>query len=165
MAKLTKVSFKISLPDEFEVDEKQFKLSSISENFPSENFYPQITLLIPDEDSTSRYSNASFQLSPNNLKKGEITLCFEDNRAVVECNAEFNFSPRPQFQDDFNNPKSKWSFNDIYINQSILGTDWDCSHDGDNAGELISGSGIEEFSYEARNGTVNVKLLLIDVTT
>ena len=39
------------------------------------------------------------------------------------------------------------------------------SPDGDTNGELISGKGVEEFSYQARVGTVNVKLLLIDVST
>ena len=165
MPKSTKVSFKISLPDEFEFDEKQYKLSSISEDFPSENFYPQITLLIPEEDSSLRYSNVSFQLSPNNFKNGELTLNFENDRAILECDAEFNFSVRPQFQDDFNNPDSKWCFSEIYINQTILKTDFDCSCDGDNAGELISGKGVEEFSYKNRNGTTDVKLLLIDVST
>ena len=51
MAKLTKVNFKISIPDEFELDEKKYLISSVKENFPSENFYPQIKLLIPEEDS------------------------------------------------------------------------------------------------------------------
>jgi hypothetical protein len=165
MAKLTKVNFKISLPDDFEFDEKQYKLSSIAEEFPSENFFPHITLLIPEEDSTSRYSNVSFQLSPNNFKKGLLTLNFENNKAILECDAEFNFSVRPHFQDDFNNPDSKWSFSEIYIHQSILNTDYDCSCDGDNAGELISGKGVEEYSYKNRNGTTDVKLLLIDVST
>ena len=94
-----------------------------------------------------------------------MTLNFENNKAILECDAEFNFSVRPQFQDDFNNPDSKWRFSKIYIHQSILNTDYDCSCDGDNAGELISGKGIEEFSYKNRNGTTDVKLLLIDVST
>lgn len=53
----------------------------------------------------------------------------------------------------------------MHINHSILGSEYDAIPDGDTEGELISGTGIEEFSYEARVGTVNVKLLLINVST
>tara|TARA_B100000575_G_C22995178_1_gene573692 strand:- start:423 stop:920 length:498 start_codon:yes stop_codon:yes gene_type:complete len=165
MAKLTKVNFKISIPDEFELDEKKYLISSVKENFPSENFYPQIKLLIPEEDNKSRYKNVSFNLSPDICKDGILNLAFDNNRAIIECDASFNISVRPQFQDDFDNPDAKWSFNGIYINHSILGTEYDASPDGDTYGELISGKGVEEFSYEARVGTVNVKLLLIDVST
>ena len=165
MAKLTKVNFKISIPDEFELDEKKYLISSVKENFPSENFYPQIKLLIPEEDSKSRYKNVSFNLSPDIFKDGTLNLAFDNNRAIIECDASFNISVRPQFQDDFDNPNAKWSFNGIYINHSILGTEYDASPDGDTNGELISGKGVEEFSYHARVGTVNVKLLLIDVST
>ena len=165
MAKLTKVNFKISIPDEFELDEKKYLISSVKENFPSENFYPQIKLLIPEEDSKSRYKNVSFNLSPDIFKDGTLNLSFDNNRAIIECDASFNISVRPQFQDDFDNPDAKWSFNGIYINHSILGTEYDASPDGDTNGELISGKGVEEFSYQARVGTVNVKLLLIDVST
>ena len=56
-------------------------------------------------------------------------------------------------------------FQRVYINHSILESEYDASPDGGAEGELISGKGIEEFSYEARVGTVNVKLLLIDVST
>ena len=165
MAKLTKINFKISIPDEFDLDEKKYLISSVKENFPSENFYPQIKLLIPEEDSKSRYQNVSFNLSPDIFKDGILNLGFDNNRAIIECDASFNISVRPQFQDDFDNPDAKWSFNGIYINHSILGTEYDASPDGDTNGELISGKGVEEFSYQARVGTVNVKLLLIDVST
>ena len=33
MAKLTKVNFKISIPDEFELDEKKYLISSVKETF------------------------------------------------------------------------------------------------------------------------------------
>ena len=100
----------------------------------------------------------------NIFKDGVLNLAF-DNNLIIECDASFNISVRPQFQDDFDNPDAKWSFNGIYINHSILGTEYDASPDGDTNGELISGKGVEEFSYQARVGTVNVKLLLIDVST
>ena len=92
MAKLTKVNFKISIPDEFELDEKKYLISSVKENFPSENFYPQIKLLIPEEDSKSRYKNVSFNLSPDIFKDGTLNLAFDNNRAIIECDASFNIS-------------------------------------------------------------------------
>ena len=39
MSKLTKINFKISIPDEFELDEKKYLISSVKETFPSE--YPK----------------------------------------------------------------------------------------------------------------------------
>lgn len=165
MGNTTKVQFKVSLPNEFEADEKKYLFSSITESFPSDNYYPQIKMLLPEEDSKSRYRNVSFNLSPDNLKDGTLLLSIENNRAIIECDASFNLSVKSQFEDDFNNSETKWSFNGVYINHSILESEYDAIPDGDTEGELISGKGIEEFSYEARVGTVNVKLLLIDVST
>ena len=165
MGNTSKVQFKVSLPDEFEVDEKKYFFSSITESFPSDKYYPEIKMLIPEEGSKSRYRNVSFNLSPDNLKDGTLLLSIENNRAIIECDASFNISVKSLFEDDFNNPDTKWSFNGVYIHHSILGTEYDASPDGDTEGELISGKGIEEFSYEARFGTVNVKLLLIHVST
>ena len=40
MGNTTKVQFKVSLPNEFEADEKKYLFSSITETFPSDNYYP-----------------------------------------------------------------------------------------------------------------------------
>ena len=73
MGNTTKVQFKVSLPNEFEADEK-------NTSFPqSDLFFHQITIIpkskcwLPEEDSKSRYRNVSFNLS-NNLKDGTLSL-------------------------------------------------------------------------------------------
>tara|TARA_B110000008_G_scaffold142804_1_gene144473 strand:- start:251 stop:754 length:504 start_codon:yes stop_codon:yes gene_type:complete len=165
MATSAHINFKIQIPDEFEVDDEKFKLSSIKDSIPSDNYYPKINLLVPDEESSLRYHRVSFNLSPETFNKGTMQIEFVDENAIISCNGDFNFSVKSEYQENFSSPDSKWCFSDLLIGSNLLSTDFDIAYDGDEKGELIEGIGVEEFSYEHRRlGTVDVKILLIDVT-
>ena len=113
-------------------------------------------------DTKQKYNRINFSLEPSNIVNGEISLNFENDKAIIKIDAEVNISPKPEYEDMVLNKSAKWCFGDIYINNNLSTFDFDIVHDGEN-GDIISGGSIEEFSYEHRRlGTVNVKLLLIE---
>tara|TARA_Y100001970_G_C14122907_1_gene797329 strand:+ start:813 stop:1352 length:540 start_codon:yes stop_codon:yes gene_type:complete len=162
MAVKLKLNYKISIPNKFIVDDKEILLSDIKSDFPNDNFYPQIKLLEPNDEKT-KYNSINFRLDPSSLLKGNMTLNFENDKAIVDLNCEIKISPKPQYKDMVLDKSSKWCFGSIYINNSLSPLEFDITHDGEN-GEILSGGLLEEFSYEHRRlGTVNERLLLIEV--
>ena len=157
-----KLNSKISIPNSFEVDEKEILLSNIKSDFPSEDFYPQIVLLEPN-DSLQKYGRISFRLDPASIISGQVSLNFDGDKAIIDLNAEFNISPKPHYKEMVLDKSSKWCFGDVYINNKISPFDFDIVQEADD-GEIISGGSVEEFSYEHRRlGEVKVRLLLIEL--
>ena len=157
-----KLNSKISIPNGFEIDEKEILLSNIKSDFPSDDFFPEIVLLEPN-DSKQKYDRINFKLDPSSIVSGKVDLSFDGDKAIIELNGEFKISPKPEYKEQVMNASSKWSFGDIYLNNKISPFDFDIVHDGEN-GDVISGGSVEEFSYEHRRlGEVKVRLLLIDL--
>jgi len=148
-----KLNFQISIPHNLDIYGDNISLIDIKSHFMTQDFYLSISVLAPSEN-VWKYDQVSFDLSNENLKKGNCSLDFNEDNALFTIDAVFILKPKSKYTSLVNNPDTKWAFGGIYISMGISSFEHDLSLTCNNVksplynAEVVSGGSIEEFSYE-----------------
>jgi len=143
-----KLNFQISIPHNLDIYGGNISLIDIKRHFMTQDFYLSISVLAPSEN-VRKYDQVSFDLSNENLKKGNYSLDFNEAIAVFTIDAVFILKPKLKYTSLVNNPDTKWAFSSISISSELTSSLHTLSLDSDLC-EVVSGGSIEEFSYEQR---------------
>jgi hypothetical protein len=133
----------------------------------TQDFYLSISVLAPSEN-VWKYDQVSFDLSNENLKKGNCSLDFNEDTALFTIDAVFILKPKSKYISLVNNPDTKWAFGGIYISKGISSFEHDLSLTCNNVksplynAEVVSGGSIEEFSYERQEKLFQSKYHLLN---
>jgi hypothetical protein len=148
-----KLNFQISTPINLDMADQIISLVDIKPHFMTKDFKLLISAL-SETERMHKYDQVSFDLSNDNLKKGNCSLDFNEATAVFTIDAIFIIKPKSKYQSLVKNPDTKWAFGGIYISKNISSFEHDLSLDCNvvksvlyNA-KVIYGGSIEEFSYE-----------------
>ena len=147
-----KLNFQISIPHNLDIYGGNISLIDIKRHFMTQDFYLSISVLAPSEN-VRKYDQVSFDLSNENLKKGNYSLDFNEAIAVFTIDAVFILKPKSKYTSLVKNPDTKWALEGISISKEISSFEHDLSLSCNNAlynAEVVSGGSIEEFSYEKR---------------
>jgi len=148
-----KLNFQLSIPHNLDIYGGNISLIDIKTHFMTQDFYLSISVLAPSEN-VRKYDQVSFDLSNQNLKKGNCSLDFNEDTALFTIDAVFILKPKSKYTSLVNNPDTKWAFGGIYISKGISSFEHDLSLTCNNVksplynAEVVSGGSIEEFSYE-----------------
>ena len=148
-----KLNFQLSIPHNLDIYGGNISLIDIKTHFMTQDFYLSISVLAPSEN-VWKYDQVSFDLSNQNLKKGNCSLDFNEDTALFTIDAVFILKPKSKYTSLVNNPDTKWAFGGIYISKGISSFEHDLSLTCNNVksplynAEVVSGGSIEEFSYE-----------------
>jgi hypothetical protein len=148
-----KLNFQLSIPHNLDIYGGNISLIDIKTHFMTQDFYLSISVLAPSEN-VWKYDQVSFDLSNENLKKGNCSLDFNEATALFTIDAVFILKPKSKYTSLVNNPDTKWAFGGIYISKGISSFEHDLSLTCNNVksplynAEVVSGGSIEEFSYE-----------------
>jgi hypothetical protein len=148
-----KLNFQISTLHNLDVYGDNISLIDIKSHFMTQDFHLSISAL-SETEKMRKYDQVSFDLSDDNLKKGNCSLDFNEATAVFTIDAIFIIKPKSKYLSLVKNPDTKWAFGGIYISKKISSFEHDLSLDCNvvksvlyNA-KVIYGGSIEEFSYE-----------------
>ena len=148
-----KLNFQLSIPHNLDIYGGNISLIDIKTHFMTQDFYLSISVLAPSEN-VWKYDQVSFDLSNENLKKGNYSLDFNENTALFTIDAVFILKPKSKYTSLVKNLDTKWAFGGIYISKGISSFEHDLSLTCNNVksplynAEVVSGGSIEEFSYE-----------------
>ena len=81
-------------------------------------FHLSISALSETEEMR-KYDQVSFELSNDNLKKGNCSLDFNEATAVFTIDAIFIIKPKSKYLSLVKNPDTKWAFGGVYISKSL----------------------------------------------
>ena len=143
-----KLNFQISIPHNLDIYGGNISLIDIKPHFMTQDFYLSISVLAPSEN-VRKYDQVSFDLSNENLKKGNCSLDFNADTALFTIDAIFTLKPKSKYTSLVNNPATKWSFSRINIS-SELSPSKRTIFIGSDLCEVVTGGSIEDFSYEQR---------------
>ena len=162
-----KLNFQISIPHNLDIYGGNISLIDIKPHFMTQDFHLSISVLAPSEN-VRKYDQVSFDLSNQNLKKGNCSLDFNEATAVFTIDAIFIIKPKSKYLSLVKNPDTKWAFGGIYISKKISSFEHDLSLDCNvvksvlyNA-KVIYGGSIEEFSYERQEKLFHSKYHLLN---
>ena len=148
-----KLNFQISIPHNLDIYGDNISLIDIKSHFMTQDFHLSISAL-SETEKMRKYDQVSFDLSDDNLKKGNCSLDFNEATAVFTIDAIFIIKPKSKYLSLVKNPDTKWAFGGIYISKGISSFEHDLSLTCNNVksplynAEVVSGGSIEEFSYE-----------------
>ena len=148
-----KLNFQLSIPHNLDIYGGNISLIDIKPHFMTQDFYLSISVLAPSEN-VRKYDQVSFDLSNENLKKGNYSLDFNEDTALFTIDAVFILKPKSKYTSLVKNLDTKWAFGGIYISKGISSFEHDLSLTCNNVksplynAEVVSGGSIEEFSYE-----------------
>ena len=143
-----KLNFQLSIPHNLDIYGGNISLIDIKPHFMTQDFYLSISVLAPSEN-VWKYDQVSFDLSNQNLKKGNCSLDFNEDTALFTIDAVFIIEPKSKYKSLVNNPDTKWAFSGINISTELSSSLHVLCFDSDLC-EVVSGGSIEEFSYEKR---------------
>ena len=162
-----KLNFQISTLHNLDVYGDNISLIDIKSHFMTQDFHLSISAL-SETEKMRKYDQVSFDLSDDNLKKGNCSLDFNEATAVFTIDAIFIIKPKSKYLSLVKNPDTKWAFGGIYISKKISSFEHDLSLDCNvvksvlyNA-KVIYGGGIEEFSYERQEKLFQSKYHLLN---
>tara|TARA_X000000950_G_scaffold240726_1_gene293955 strand:+ start:486 stop:995 length:510 start_codon:yes stop_codon:yes gene_type:complete len=162
-----KLKFQLSTPINLDMADQIISLVDIKPHFMTQEFYLSIDALSPTEN-VRKYDNVSFDLSNENLKKGDCSLDLNEDVALFTIDAEFNIKPRSNYTSLVKNSETKWAFGGIFISKSISSFEHDLILTCNNVksplynAQVVSGGSVEEFSYEKRERTFQSKYHLLN---
>ena len=162
-----KLKFQISIPHNLDIYGGNISLIDIKRHFMTQDFYLSISVLAPSEN-VRKYDQVSFDLSNENLKKGNYSLDFNEAIAVFTIDAVFILKPKSKYTSLVKNPDTKWAFGGIFITKGISSFEHDLSLTCNNVksplynAEVVSGGSIEEFSYKRLEKTFQSKYHLLN---
>ena len=113
-----KLNFQISIPHNLDIYGDNISLIDIKSHFMTQDFYLSISVLAPSEN-VRKYDQVSFDLSNENLKKGNYSLDFNEDTAVFTIDAVFILKPKSKYTSLVKNPDTKWAFGGIFITKGI----------------------------------------------
>ena len=148
-----KLNFQISIPHNLDIYGGNISLIDIKPHFMTQDFYLSISVLAPSEN-VWKYDQVSFDLSNENLKKGNCSLDFNEDTALFTIDAVFILKPKSKYTSLVNNPDTKWAFSGIRISTELSSSQNVLSF-GSNLCEVVTGGSVEEFSYEQRWKSAN----------
>ena len=143
-----KLNFQLSIPHNLDIYGGNISLIDIKTHFMTQDFYLSISVLAPSEN-VRKYDQVSFDLSNENLKKGNCSLDFNEDTALFTIDAIFTLKPKSKYTSLVNKPATKWRFSGIDIS-SELSSSLHALSFGSDLCEVVTGGSIEEFSYEQR---------------
>ena len=143
-----KLNFQLSIPHNLDIYGGNISLIDIKPHFMTQDFYLSISVLAPSEN-VWKYDQVSFDLSNQNLKKGNCSLDFNEDTALFTIDAVFILKPKSKYTSLVNNPATKWRFSRINIS-SELSSSKRAIFIGSDLCEVVTGGSIEDFSYEQR---------------
>lgn len=162
-----KLNFQISTLHNLDVYGDNISLIDIKSHFMTQDFHLSISAL-SETEKMRKYDQVSFDLSDDNLKKGNCSLNFNEATAVFTIDAIFIIKPKSKYLSLVKNPDTKWAFGGIYISKKISSFEHDLSLDCNvvksvlyNA-KVIYGGSIEEFSYERQEKLFQSKYHLLN---
>ena len=162
-----KFNFQLSIPHNLRVRDRNISLIDIKSHFMTQDFHLSISAL-SETEKMRKYDQVSFDLSDDNLKKGNCSLNFNEATAVFTIDAIFIIKPKSKYLSLVKNPDTKWAFGGIYISKKISSFEHDLSLDCNvvksvlyNA-KVIYGGSIEEFSYERQEKLFQSKYHLLN---
>ena len=161
------LDFQISIPHNLAINDSNISFIDIKPHFMTQDFYLSISALSPTEN-VWKYDQVSFDLSNENLKKGNCSLDFSEDAALFTIDAVFIIKPKSKYTSLVKNPETKWAFGEIFISKEISSFKHDLSLTCNNVksplynAEVISGGSIEEFSYEKREKHFQSKYHLLN---
>ena len=162
-----KLNFQISIPHNLDIYGDNISLIDIKPHFMTQDFHLSISAL-SETEKMRKYDQVSFDLSNDNLKKGNCSLDFNEATAVFTIDAIFIIKPKSKYLSLVENPDTKWAFGGIYISKKISSFEHDLSLDCNvvksvlyNA-KVIYGGSIEEFSYERQEKLFHSKYHLLN---
>ena len=162
-----KLNFQISTLHNLDVYGDNISLIDIKSHFMTQDFHLSISAL-SETEKMRKYDQVSFDLSDDNLKKGNCSLDFNEATAVFTIDAIFIIKPKSKYLSLVKNPDTKWAFGGIYISKKISSFEHDLSLYCNvvksvlyNA-KVIYGGSIEEFSYERQEKLFQSKYHLLN---
>ena len=162
-----KLNFQISTLHNFDIYGDNISLIDIKSHFMTQDFHLSISAL-SETEKMRKYDQVSFDLSNDNLKKGNCSLDFNEATAAFTIDAIFIIKPKSKYLSLVKNPDTKWAFGGIYISKKISSFEHDLSLDCNavksvlfNA-KVIYGGSIEEFSYERQEKLFQSKYHLLN---
>ena len=133
----------------------------------TQDFHLSISAL-SETEKMRKYDQVSFDLSNDNLKKGNCSLDFNEATAVFTIDAIFIIKPKSKYLSLVKNPDTKWAFGGVYISKGISSFEHDLSLTCNNVksplynAEVVSGGSIEEFSYKRLEKSFQSKYHLLN---
>ena len=161
------LNFQISIPHNLDINGSNISFIDIKPHFMTQDFYLSISVLSPTEN-VWKYDQVSFDLSNENLKKGNCSLDFNEDAALFTIDAVFIIKPKSKYTSLVKNAETKWAFGEIFISKEISSFEHDLSLTCNNVksplynAEVFSGGSIEEFSYEKREKHFQSKYHLLN---
>lgn len=150
-----KLNFQISIPHNLDIYGGNISLVDIKPHFMTKDFYLSISAL-SETENVWKYDKVSFDLSNENLKKGNCSLDFNEDAALFTIDAVFILKPKSKYTSLVKDPETKWAFGGIFISKKTSSFEHDLQLTCNNTksplynAQVVSGGSIEEFSYEKR---------------
>jgi len=155
------------MPNNIDINGADISLINIKSHFMSQDFHLSISVLSPSE-MVWKYDGVRFDLSNENLKKGNCSLDCNEDVTLLTIDAEFILKPRSKYMSLVKNPETKWAFGGLFISKKISSFEHDLRLKCNNTksplytAQVVSGGSIEEFSYEKREKYFQSKYLLLN---
>lgn len=164
-----KFNFSLSMPHNLRVRDRSISLIDMKRHFMSQDFNLSVSAL-QETERVWKYDRINFDLSNENLFKGDCTVDCNEETALFTVDAVFTFKSKMKFRALVGDPNTKWVFSGIYISKNLYSFEHDISIGPELFDDLIApnnfnivyGGNIMEFSYVKRDKTFCTKYYLLD---
>ncbi len=164
-----KFDFQLSIPHKLRVRDRNISLIDMKRHFMSQDFNLSVSAL-QETERVWKYDRISFDLSNENLNKGDCSVDFNEETALFTIDAVFTFKSKSKFRALVGDPNTKWVFGGIYISKNLSSFEHDISIGPELFDDLITpnnfnivyGGDIMEFSYVKLEKTFSTKYYLLN---